>query len=598
MADLSPKFPPPVDRSVVQGSVRAIVTGMVLGGVLSLCNVYTGLKIGWGTNMSITAALIAYGFWHLLKTQRRPPLNLYENNVNQAAASAGAAISSAGLAAPIPALTIISGQVLSYPALVIWTLSVSWVGVIAAAVVRRQMIDRQKLAFPMGIATAETLREIYSRGNEALRRVAALGAGAAVAALVKLVELFASVPKLTIPGTLMLNIKGSATAVTLKNLTFALEPTLLMPGIGVLVGKRVGISMLLGGLVAWLVLGPLALEKGWAAGGKEDQLWFGTMGPWLLWPGAAMMVTSALTSVAFSLGSRTKRTGEAEQNDDDAPKPEGYEYSRNAMLIMGGVVSLIVVAVQVVLFEINVLMAILAVALTLVLAVVSTRITGETGLTPVGAMGKVTQLTFGILTPGNVAANLMTANVTGGAASQSGDLMNDLKTGRLLGAWPKPQILSQMCGVVTGALLGCLAYVILIPDPAKMLLTEEWPAPAAAQWKAVALVFKDGVQNLPPMSTVTLAVGAAVGVALVVIEKLVPKSVKPWIPSAGSVGLAFTLPAYTSVAICIGALLGEGIDRAKPKWAAAYKIAIGSGIIAGESLTGVGIAIQRIIADV
>ncbi len=571
---------------------------MVLGGVLSLCNVYTGLKIGWGTNMSITAALLAYGFWHLLKSERRPAFNLYENNVNQAAASAGAAISSAGLAAPIPALTIISGQVLSYPALVIWTLSVSWVGVIAAAVVRRQMIDQQRLAFPMGIATAETLREIYSRGTEALRRVAALGAGAAVAAGIKLVELFASVPKLTIPGTIMLNIKGAATAVSFKNLTFALEPTLLMPGIGMIVGKRVGVSMLLGALIAWGVLGPVALENGWAAGGKADQLWFGSMGPWLLWPGAAMMVTSALTSVAFSLGgsSRSKSTLEVEEANEP-PKPVGYEFPRNTLMVMGAVVSLIVVAVQVVLFEINVLMAILAVGLTLVLAIVSTRITGETGLTPVGAMGKVTQLTFGILAPGNVAANLMTANVTGGAASQSGDLMNDLKTGRLLGAWPRPQILSQLCGVVTGALLGCLAYVILIPDPTGMLLTEEWPAPAAAQWKAVALVFKDGVQNLPPMSTLTLAIGGGTGIALVVIEKFAPQHVKPWIPSAGALGLAFTLPAYTSVAICLGALIGEGFDRVKPKWSVAYKIAIASGIIAGESLTGVGIAIQRIVAD-
>lgn len=574
---------------------------MVLGGVLSLCNVYTGLKIGWGTNMSITAALLGYGFWHLLKSARRPAFGLYENNVNQTAASAGAAISSAGLAAPIPALTIITGEVLGYPALVVWTLSVSWVGVIAAAVVRRQMIDRQRLAFPLGIASAETLREIYARGSDALRRVAALGVGAAVASIVKIIEVALSIPKLTVPGALALNLKGVATSVSLKNLTFALEPSLLMPGIGVIVGKRVGLSMLLGALVAWLVLGPMALERGWAASGKEDQLWFGQMGPWLLWPGAAMMVTSALTSVAFSLSRTVSASGSKgaqreEDRDDSAKEPRGYELGRQALLALGALVAVIVVLVQVVLFDISVVMAVLAVLLTLVLAIVSTRITGETGLTPVGAMGKVTQLTFGILVPGNVAANLMTANVTGGAASQSGDLMNDLKTGRLLGAWPRPQILSQLCGVVTGALLGCLAYVILIPDPAGQLLTEEWPAPAAAQWKAVALVFKDGVQNLPPMSTTTLAVGAAVGVGLIVIEKLLPEKARAWVPSAGSVGLAFTLPAYTSVAICLGALLGAAVDRASPRWSAAYKIAIASGIIAGESLTGVGIAIQRIVA--
>jgi putative OPT family oligopeptide transporter len=594
VSDLHP-VPPPVDRSVLQGSIRAVLTGMLLGGVLSLCNVYTGLKIGWGTNMSITAALLAFGVWHLVGLLGVRPFGILENNVNQAGASAAASISSAGLVAPIPALAIITGEILSYPKVVAWVLVVSWVGVVAAALVRRQMLERESLAFPMGVATAETLREMYQRGGDALQRVLALLAGAAVAAVVKLAEVLFKLPKLPIPGELALTPKAAGvtlTAASLKNLTFAIEPSLLMMAIGTIVGKRVGWSMLVGSILAWLVLGPAALENGWASGGAPDKAWFSQMGPWLLWPGAAMMVTSALTSVALSVGSSFRSRGAR----GEAVEPPGYDLPRPVLLALGLGVSAATVACAMVIFELSAWAAIVAVALSVVLALVATRITGETGLTPVGAMGKVTQLTFGILTPGNVAANLMLANVTGGAASQASDLMNDLKTGRLLGAWPRYQMISQMLGVVSGALMGSLTYVILVPDPAAMLLTDEWPAPAVAQWKAVALVFKDGLSNLPPMSVTMLAIGAAVGVALALADRFAPRSVRPFVPSAGSLGLAFTLPAYTSLGIFLGAMIGEASDRIRPKWSQAFKIAIASGAIAGESLTGVAVSIQKILA--
>ena len=74
-----------------------------------------------------------------------------------------------------------------------------------------------------------------------------------------------------------------------------------------------------------------------------------------------------------------------------------------------------------------------------VLAIVACRATGETDTTPVGAMGKITQLTYGILAPANVVTNLMTASITAGAASSSADLLTDLKSGYLLGGNPRKQ---------------------------------------------------------------------------------------------------------------------------------------------------------------
>ena len=106
---------------------------MLLGGLLVPCNVYTGLKIGWSFNMSITAALLSLAFWKTAeRTLGTSPWGLYENNINQTAASAGASIVSAGLVAPIPALAILTGNQLPWHILAVWTFCVSILGVMVA----------------------------------------------------------------------------------------------------------------------------------------------------------------------------------------------------------------------------------------------------------------------------------------------------------------------------------------------------------------------------------------------------------------------------------------------------------------------------------
>ncbi|MFW5920972.1 MAG: OPT/YSL family transporter, partial [Polyangiales bacterium] len=216
-------FPEP-DLTSPQLTVRAVLTGMVLGGILSTCNIYSGLKIGWGFNMSVTAALLAYGLWQTLhKTARARHWGLLENNINQTAASSAASISSAGLVAPIPALTMLTGQELAWPILATWVFAVSIVGVVVAIGLRRQMLLVDKLPFPMGIATGETVKEMYARGQEAMARVLMLLAGGFAGAAAKLTVHFAEIKHLALPGALAPG-AGSALAeagakkITMKNL--------------------------------------------------------------------------------------------------------------------------------------------------------------------------------------------------------------------------------------------------------------------------------------------------------------------------------------------------------------------------------------------
>ncbi|UTW52436.1 OPT/YSL family transporter [bacterium SCSIO 12827] len=558
---------------------RAVLTGLILGAALTPCNVYSGLKIGWSFNMSIAAGLLAVGAWRLAeRSLGTAPLGIKENNINQTAASASASIVSGGLVAPIPALTLLTGQTLQWPVLAFWVFCVSILGVVVAAGLRRQMIEHENLAFPAGLATAETLKRIHGKGREQGARLRALLAAAGVSAAAKLaVDLAAAVPRLALPGSL-------PGGVTFKNLGLAFDPSLLMIGFGALIGPRAGLSLLLGAVASWGLLAPWVLDQGWAQAGAPGTVWFSELVAWLLWPGVTLTVVAALTSFAISvlrLRRRLKASGGL-----------GGRTGRGYALALAVVTALICIAGWT-LFGLPVWVSVLAVALSYVLAVIAARVSGETGVTPVGALGKVTQLTYGAITPGDMAANLMTANVTGGAAGQCADMMHDLKTGSLIGAAPRLQIYAQALGVLTGSLAGAAVYLILIPDPAAMLMTPEWPAPAVATWKAVAEVMAAGLGAIPEGAAPAMAIAAVLGVILGVADRVLPERIARWLPSAPAAGVAFVIPAWNSISLCLGAMVAAVAAHLNPRWTERYGTAVAAGLVAGESLIGVGLAIPR-----
>ena len=598
MAEPAVEDYPTPDASAPQLTFRAVSTGMLFGGLLSLCNIYLGLKIGWGMNMSITAALLGFGFWQVsTRALNMRPFGLLENNINQTAASAGASISSAGLVAPIPALTMLTGRTLSWPQLSMWVLSVALVGVVVAIGLRKQMLVVDNLPFPGGVATGQTLKEIYAKGAEAMARVKMLLAGMVAGAVGKLAGVLGWVSKVGFPGGLKAAAGGKLatqghTAMSLKNLGFALDPSIMMIAVGAIIGMRAAASMMLGAVIAWLFVAPEVMELGWATPGKADPdaAWFGPLVKWMLWPGVAMMVTASLTSFAFSgkaILNAFRRTGDSTEDPNDVP--------RKAYLMAIVAVSAVSVILQVVLFDIGVGLAIFGVLLTFVLAIVAGRVSGETGVTPVGAMGKVTQLSFGVIDPGNAASNLMAANVTGGAASQCADLLHDLKSGLMVGSVPRYQVISQAFGVVAGATMGSAAYLVLVPDPQNMLLTEEWAAPAVAQWKAVAEVFQQGLEAMPEGALMAMGVGAAVGIVLAILEKTLPKNLAKWVPSPVGIGLAFAIPAYYAISFFLGAVIMAVGEKVSKDWTKRFAIVLAAGIMAGESLMGVADALYKMV---
>jgi OPT family oligopeptide transporter len=254
-------------------------------------------------------------------------------------------------------------------------------------------------------------------------------------------------------------------------------------------------------------------------------------------------------------------------------------------LVISGLACIILGAVF---FEISLWMGIVAVGATFFLALVASRATGETDVTPVAAMGKVTQLVYGLLAPGNMTTNLMTASITGGAAIHTADLLTDLKSGYLLGANPRKQVIAQIFGVAAGTIFAVPAYLLLV-DPAD-LGGNKWPAPSAQVWAGVAKIVTGGLAALPAGAARGILAGAAAGVVIALVEELVPKSYKRYTLSSAAVGVAWIVPGWNSISLFLGALLAWIFERMNEPKSERYTIPVASGLIAGESLVAVLIA--------
>ncbi len=579
-------------------TIRAILTGILLGALLTPCNVYTGLKIAWGFNMSVAAGLIGFAFWSTMqRLQGTSPLSLYENNINQTTTSSAAAILSSGLAAPIPALALLTNQTLTYPILVIWLLVVSFLGIVVAAGLRNQMLVRENLPFPAGVVTAETMQEIHRGGKEAAINLKYLFSTAALSAAFKVCTIIFNIKPLAPLVKFDLYIKdiGNTVSVYAKNFGLALDPSFLLFGFGAIVGLRIGVSILIGTIIAWAMLAPMILTLGWAKPGDLDQniLWYGPLVEWLIWPGATLMTTAALTSFIIIIARIIIRKRK-QQTSEGETKSTPF-LSNTTMFILFAVSTLLLVVAQNQIFNIALVPALIAVLLSYILAIVAARVTGETSITPIGALGKITQFTFGAITPGNMTANLMTANVTGGSAGQCADLMNDLRTGQIIGATPHFQVIAQVFGILVGSLVGAITYLLLIPNPQQQLLTEDWPAPAVATWKAVAEVLSKGFEALPEAAMPAIIIAGLIGILMATLESLLPEKTARYIPSASAIGLGFVIPAWNSISLFLGAITAALLTYFFPNWSKRRITIIASGLIVGESLTGVITAMLTIV---
>ena len=572
---------------------RAVLIGSCLGGVLSLTNLYIGLKAGWGFGVAITASILSYAIWtSLLKVGlARSPMTILENNCMQSAASSAGYSTGGTLVSAFAAYIIINDQSMSVPFMLAWVFFIAVLGVTMAIPMKRQMINIEQLRFPSGIAAAETLRALHAESSQGLRAAKALGLAGLVAAVDKVwaeglstisasLERFSSGANLT---GLQKWLLGSHYE-TWSGRTVVFSWDFIFLAAGAIMGMRVCATMFVSGTLCWAVVVPVLQTKG-----VIEVAGFAAIVQWTLWFGASCMVTAGLLSFALSWRtalSAFRDLGEMLSFRSAAASEPGRIEAPMSWFAVGQIVSLGALAwLGHATFGMPVWETAVAVALSFWLALVACRVTGETDTTPVGAMGKVTQLIFGALSPGNVNINLMSANITAGAATSAADLLTDLKSGYLLGANPRQQFLAQFSGIFVGTVVSVLTFAVLVPN-AQALGTAQFPAPAAQTWSAVALALGQGLSSLESIKLWLIFAGGVVGMLLTLAPVLFAKY-QEYLPSASAFGLAWVFPWYYGLLFFLGALVALLLERRKPKLAEEFTLPVASGVVAGGSLMGV-----------
>ncbi|EPX58515.1 Oligopeptide transporter, OPT family [Cystobacter fuscus DSM 2262] len=608
---LQPEPPPPSERdstpvdperhwleNVYQGgvrqlTVRAVIAGMLIGAVMCLSNLYVILKTGWSLGVTLTACILAFATFGALRGVGllKQDFTTLENNAMGSVASAAGYMTGGGNMAAVPALLMLTGALPPTGWLVAWFAVISALGVFAAIPIKRQLINIEQLPFPTGTATAQTLQALHGHDERSRGKARSLGLAGLIGAVIafwrdaKASWLVWNLPaKLSLPFTIGGRPAGAW--------TLSLDLSLLLIGAGALVSFKTGWSMLLGALLTYGVLAPEMVSRG-----VIPEVTYKAINGWALWTGASVLVSSGLLSFAFQWRSVAKsfkalaglfgrkQNAEADPLADIECPPAWFPLG---FLVLGPVV----VALMAYLFQVPWWAGVVALPLSVVMGVIASRVTGETDTTPTKALGPVTQLLYGALLPGNLTANVMSANATGGVGLHSADLLTDLKSGWLLGANPRQQFIAQLFGVVAGAAVVVPAFNLLVPD-ASVLGTEEFPAPSSLVWAGVSKMLMSGVHALPVSARIGAVCGLCLGVALVLLERWAPKKARPFIPSASGLGLSIVIPGASSISFFIGAAIAEVLRRKKAKLADALVLPVSSGFIAGESLMGIAVAMLK-----
>ncbi len=579
--------PSPNHASEPQLTARAVVVGMVIGGLMSLSNLYVVLKTGWSIGVTITAGILAWALFTALLRLKivRRAFGVLENNAMQSVASAAGYMTGGGTVAAIPALMMITGEPMPGWQMFFWITTIALLGVVMAIPMKQQMIDIEQLRFPSGVAAAETLRALHADGADGAAKARLLGWSGVVGACVALArDLRAPWVPFNLPEKIafpMLTLRGRP----LLDFTIGIEGSLIMFGAGAIMGWRAAWSMLLGAAINYLVLAPRLYD----AGIIDAKLGYKHIVAWSVWGGSSMILVSGLLAFAFQWRTVLRAIQSVGTAFSSAAAASGHRDVPMSWFFAGiAVLGPVVVFLQWLFFGIHPVLGVVAVFLSFFIAIVASRATGETDTTPTGALGKITQITFGALDPGNVTTNLMTANVTGGVGLHCADLLTDLKSGYLLKADPRQQFWGQFFGVLAGSLFVVPAYRLLIPTAAD-IGGDKWPAPGAQTWKGVAELLAKGFDQLHPSAQIALLVGAVLGAAIVLLERARPDW-KPWIPSATAFGLALTTPGYNTLSMFLGALVALTLEKRSEAFAERTVVPTSSGLIAGESLMAVGIA--------
>ena len=548
-------------------SIRAIIIGAVFGIAFAGSAMYAGQKAAIIDGGNIPAALLAFG---VLSALARGRPSIHDGNVVQTVSSSAAMMAiTGGLIGPVAAIAL-EGSDTPMPSLVLvtlWGIALGIAGTLMAVPLRNAFVTRGALPFPSGIATAEVLEDIYRDAGSAAPRVRMLVIAGMLAFAFSFVRSrLGWIPEMwTVPAVI-----GGISADAIY-LGIGWSP--LYAGIGFFSGPRTAISLLVGGAIAWLVVAPQLVSAGIA---EPDYI---SLLGWLLFAGAGLMLGGTLVSVVATV--RDLRASMREVSAAGGVRMT-RRYALGLVVASGAVVALGAIT-----FDVSPLIPLFALVLSAALCTAAAHAMGETDNTPAGPLGGVAQLVVGSVAPGGTAAPLSGGGVVNGTLMHSAMMLQNWKTGARVGTSPRTQLVAYLVGTVVGAIVCAAVFALL--KAAYGLGTELMPAPAAISWKATAEIAKHGISSMPDYAPTGAVIGFVIGAVLSL------KPIAKYAPSPVAMGMAIILPPYASITIAIGGFAYWLVARRSKKAADERGVAAASGLIAGEALAGLLIAVLLLL---
>ena len=598
-----------------QLTIRSALTGMVLGGILSLTNLYVGVRTGWTLGVGITSVILAFSMYKILAKAGLAKEFFILENVQMQSIATSAGYMTAPLISSLPAYMMVTGKVIPFLHTLPWIIVLGFLGVLFAFPLKRRFINDEQYPFPEGRAAGVVMDSLHtSTGAKGLLQGKLLAGWASVSAAINFVRdgellTFLKLPAL---GAWMNTYwqhwddflyRFSTPAILgtpLRDLTIRFDTEIVMIGAGGLMGFRTGVSLIVGAVINYFVLAPILIQKG-----IITETGFRGITMWSLWGGVAMMTTSslfaffskprAILSAFTSL--RPARDADGKLKDDPL---RDIELPMKVFVIGIPIVGAAVVWMAHAFFGVSIVLGIIAIPLVFVFTLIAAHSTALTAITPTGALGKLTQLTYAGLAPGNTPTNLMTAGITGEVASNASNLLMDIKPGYMLGAKPRHQALGHCLGILAGGLVCTpIFYFALFRGNIDVFGTDQMPMIAAMIWKAVAEVLTEGFGILDPTALTAVVIGAFLGILFEVL-KITTKN--RWPLSGVGMGLAFVLRFSDAWAMFLGAFLfwvaSKRYTDPESKGRQIFvenQETICAGVIAGGALMGIVIMLLKVV---
>jgi putative OPT family oligopeptide transporter len=582
-------------------TIVAVSLGIVLSIVMGAANVYLGLKAGMTVSASIPASVIAMGILRGIFGRKSP----LESNLVQTAASAGESLA-AGIIFTMPAM-ILAG---------IWSDFDFWItslialsgglfGVLLMIPMRRVFVlDNPELKYPEGVACAEVLRAGADQehgGDDDSSGLLFVVLGIVVGGLLKLVISYLGLLKGAVEGAI-------ATGSRVFYFGCDISPALL--AVGYIVGLPIAIQIFIGGALGWLIGIPLlgtlnvdaetATELAWTLWStKIRYMGVGAMlvgGVVSIWHVRHGLLAAINEMKLLFTGERVVLTKE-ERRDRDI--------SGTAILILSLVCVTLIAGVYYVLLGqavgITILTTVIMIVMSFFFAAVASYIVGLVGNSnsPVSGMtitavlvtgGLITLFQFG--GQAGMIATLGVAGIVCCVACTAGDVCNDLKTGHLIGASPRNQQIMQIIGVLSAAFFMAPVMTVLhqgsLNEGTGGIGGRDLPAPQASLFASLA----EGFFGDKPLPKDMVAWGVGIGIALLIADFILAKMKVKFRLHIMPVAVGIYLPFGLAVPILLGGVVSWLVGRAgQSNCAAAQKrgVLVTSGLIAGESLVGVGL---------